>query len=158
MMPGGKVAKHNSSDTPRSAMAAAEAATVADSSTTTTLDSTVFKAWSPNRNSHRPIRVHSLEDGNIRGEHWVLNRDGRAATIAFLWKNTSGLIHGLTTGRNKHQGDAVFVFLHCEPTETPESYCYELLEIGEVVSLNEATDSALFQVTRDDVKNQFDLP
>ena len=212
MMPGSKVPKHNSSDTPQSVMAAAvaEAATAADSTTETALDRSLCNDWSPNRNSHRPIRVRSLDDGNIRGGHWVLDQDGNGTTIAFLWKNTeeqneleqqalaekapeedqgpvaeeeeptteeeptieedtkaeeeedqstnnSEKIYGLTTGHNKNQGDAVFVFLHSEPTETTESCCYELLEIGEIVSKDEATDSAVFEVTRDDVKGRFDF-
>jgi hypothetical protein len=110
----------------------------------------------------KKMKVVSLEDGNIRGGHWVLNKDGDGCTIAFLWKNSSGRIFGLTTAHSFETiGDSVFVFLHGEPTpityEDHHGFVYEMMEVGEVVSINQDTDSIVFEVTCIFTKHRFDL-
>jgi hypothetical protein len=111
-----KIPKHNSSETPRSVMAAGTAA-----ANSPPLDDAVIASWSPNCDQRTSMNVFSLEDGNIRGGHWILNMDGKAVTIAFLWKNSSGGIYGLTSGPSFALGEPVFVFLHSKPMETTES-------------------------------------
>jgi hypothetical protein len=147
-----KVPKHSSSETPRSAMAAGTAAAIS-----TPLDDAVVEKWSPKRNQRTAIKVVSLEDGNIRAGHWILTKTGKAVTISFLWKNSTGKIYGLTTGHSFALGDRVCVFLHSEPRETTESRCYEIKEIGEVVSKDLVTDSIVFEVTCIRTKDRFDF-
>jgi len=46
-----------------------------------------------------------------------------------------------------------------EPTEThaADSHLYKMLEIGEIVSKDEATDSAVFKMTNSSIENHFNL-
>jgi len=108
---------------------AAETAEAA-AANSTPLDHAMIASWSRNRDHRTSTKVYSLEDGNIREGHWLLNMGGEAVTIAFLWKNSSSGIYGLTTGHSFALDDPVFVFLQSEPTETTESLCYELKVIG----------------------------
>jgi hypothetical protein len=85
-------------------MAAGKAAAIS-----TPLDDAVVEKWSPKRNQRTAIKVVSLEDGNIRGGHWILTKTGKAVTISFLWKNSTGKIYGLTTGHSFALGDRVCV-------------------------------------------------
>jgi len=144
-----KVQKQNSSETPRSRAAESNP-----------LDHDLIRTWS---RSDRYVRtyqkVSSLEDGNVRGGFWVLNKDCEGATLSFCFKNSSGRIFGLTVGHLfEAVGSSVFVFLHNEPTETPEANftrLYEMVEIGKAVSKDVATDSAVFEVTL--FEHRFDL-
>ncbi|CAB9523926.1 expressed unknown protein [Seminavis robusta] len=122
---------------------------------------------SPNRGN--ALKVTSLEDGNIRGGYWVLNQDGEGATIVFCYKNSDGGIFGLTVGHLfQNVGDSVFVFLRNHPTPAPvpgyvrscaawDEMDYELIEVGGVVSLDEETDSAVFEVNDAHIKGRVDL-
>lgn len=134
--------------------------------TPNTLDKTLTDKWSPNRDEY--MKVTSLQDGNIRGGYWVLNKNGESATIAFCFKNSEGYIFGLTIAHLfESVGDPVFVFLLHNPTPTPVEYArsdamieqmdYEMIEIGEVVAMDVKTDSAIFEVTDDCVKGRIDL-
>jgi len=164
-----KAQKTSYEETAPSAMGRASAV----ARTANTLDETLIAKWTPNREEF--MKVTSLQDGNIRGGYWVLNADGASATIAFCFKNKEGRIFGLTTAHlfstagRKHDGvgEAVFVFLLRNPTETFFPYVrsdtmlnqmdYEMLEIGEVVAVDKTTDSAIFEVTNDDVKGRVDV-
>ena len=144
-----KVQKQSSSETPRSRAAESNH-----------FDHALTESWSPDRDDRTSQKVTSLEDGNIRGGYWVLNKDGDGATLAFCFQNSFGRIFGLTVGHLfEAVGTSVFVFLHNEPTETPEANTslYEMMEIGAIVSKDVATDSAVFEVTTASLKHRFDL-
>ena len=123
------------------------------------IDGDLIAKWSPKRCSRESMRINSLESGNIRGGHVILNKNGDGATIAFCFKNSSGGLYGVTVGHGFEVGAPVFVYLNNEPTETPEAgrSLYEMLEIGEVVSNDVETDSAVFEVTNESLKDRFDL-
>jgi hypothetical protein len=148
-----KAQKISYAETAPSAMGRASAV----AKTPKSLDKNLTDKWSPDRVN---ALVTSLEDGNIRGGYWVLNQNGEGATIAFCFKNSDGGIFGLTVGHLfQSVGDSVFVFLHKHPTPAPvhgyvrscaawDEMDYEMIEVGEVVSLDTETDSAVFEIAR----------
>ena len=123
------------------------------------IDGDLIAKWSPKRCSRESMKVTSLESGNIRGGHVILNKNGDGATIAFCFKNTSGRLYGVTVGHGFDVGAPVFVYLNNDPTETPEAgrFLHEMMEIGEIVSNDVETDSAVFEVTNESLKDRFDL-
>jgi hypothetical protein len=58
-----------------------------DEKNSVAIDTTAMaKIWSPQRASRVGIKVRSLEDGNLRGGDFVLDADGKACTISFLFE------------------------------------------------------------------------
>lgn len=115
------------------------------------LDYDVIEHWPTEPMHHNNRRVYSLENGNIRGGHWILNRMGQAVTVAFFWRNSRGHILGLTVGSPFQLHDPVFVFLYSKKTQ----FYYQLKEIGKVISKDLSTDSVVFEVTQ--LEHRFDL-
>ena len=115
--------------------------------------STVAKLWSPQRASRPGIKIRSLVDGNLRGGDFVLNADGDACTISFLFEKDNN-IYGLTAGHLARVGDNLEVF--AESTADNDG-TYSTTPIGAVVAVDYETDSLIFQVLHPHVVPRVDL-
>jgi hypothetical protein len=75
--------------------------------------------WTPEmeRLARMGKRVRDLDDGPLRGGDFVLDMDGKAPTIAFLFEKDEKL-YGVTVGHLVDIEDSVFVFPNREPTAT----------------------------------------
>jgi len=108
---------------------------------------------SPRRASRDGIKVRSLSDGNFRGGNFVLDADGNACTVSFLFKE-GNKIYGLTAGHLAEVGEALEVF--AESTVNDEGN-YPTIQFGAVVSKDLATDSLIFEVHHPFVVERVDL-
>ena len=110
------------------------------------------------RLNHAEKKVTSLADGNLRGGNFVLDCDGKAATLAFAFEKDGG-IYSLTAGHLADIGDAIFVFLISTktPNDFDDSESYEMIEVGEVVSKNIDTDSLIFRIENPYLNGKVDL-
>ena len=102
----------------------------------------VAQHWSPQRASRVGIKVHSLADGNLRDGDFVLDADGNACTISFLFKKDDK-VYGLTAGRIADMGDQLEVF---GESKADDQGNYQTIQVGMVVSKDVATDSLIFEV------------
>ena len=128
----------------------------------------VANSWSQNGapqrlklNRAEEMKVSSLEDGNLRGGNFVLDCDGKAATLSFAFE-VNGSMYGLTTGHLADVSDSIFCFFL--NSKTPNNFdsggsssSYEVLELGVVVSKNVETDSLIFEITNPYMVGRVDL-
>jgi hypothetical protein len=125
-----------------------------DENNSVAVDTTaVAKIWSPQRASRVGIKVRSLEDGNLRGGDFVLDTEGKACTISFLFERESK-IYGLTAGHLADIGDQLEIFAESQADEDSN---YPTLDIGPVVSKDAETDSLIFQIRHLHVLARVDL-
>lgn len=110
----------------------------------------VAQTWSPDftRLNRREKKVSSLEDSNLRGGNFVLDCDGNATTLSFVFEKEAKL-YGLTAGHLADPGDPIFVFLTSSmiPNDFDDGESYEMMEVGEVVSKDVETDSLIFEIS-----------
>lgn len=113
----------------------------------------VSKVWSPQRASRVAIKVRSLEDGNLCGGDFVLDTDGNACTISFLFEKQRK-VYGLTAGHLADVGDNLEIFAESQADEEGN---YPTIDIGQVVSKDVETDSLIFQIHHPHVLTRVDL-
>lgn len=107
--------------------------------------------WAPAREQrvrNGEKKVRSVADGPLRGGDWVLNADGQAATLSFIFEHEEE-IFGLTVGHlAKGVGDSIFVFAESDMLPNPDGTgkSYFQFEIGVVVSKSQDTDSLIFKI------------
>jgi hypothetical protein len=81
-----------------------------DSAAVAKMDTAVVaNTWSPRRASRGGIKVRSLADGNFRGGDFVLDTDGNACTVSFLFEKDNK-IYGFTAGHLAEVGEPLEVF------------------------------------------------
>ena len=125
-----------------------------DETNSAAIDTTaVHKIWSPQRASRVGLKVRSLQDGNLCGGDVILDTDGSACTISFLFEKDDK-VYGLTAGHLADVCDNLEIFAESQADEEGN---YPTIDVGQVVSKDVQTDSLIFQINHPHVLQRVDL-